>query len=194
MSFESRSRRSGLTSPYALPVLAITATAGMVLLACGSGVRSGPSPATSPDPGGRPVGVAAQTVASPSADVDLRAVLNQYCVVCHNQQVLTAGLALDVVDAANPADDEQTELGRRLEDRVVPSPEDETIRSELAVQVERALDTLEEREREVLRLRFGLGTDHEHTLAEVGRRLGLSRERVRQIEARAVAKIRRRAA
>lgn len=98
------------------------------------------------------------------------------------------------LDATAPGDDEAAELGRRVEDRVVPSPEDETIRTELADQVERALSSLDEREREVVRLRFGLGNGHEHTLAEVGRRLGLSRERVRQIEARAVAKIRRRAA
>jgi len=98
------------------------------------------------------------------------------------------------LDASSPSDDDHTELGRRLENRVAPSPEDETLRSELADQVERALESLEAREREVLRLRFGLGTEREHTLAEVGRRLGLSRERVRQIEARAVAKIRCRAA
>ncbi len=98
------------------------------------------------------------------------------------------------LDATPQGDDEQTELAGRLEDRLAPSPEDETLRTELASQIERALEALDEREREVVRLRFGLGTDHEHTLAEVGRRLGLSRERVRQIEARAVAKIRRRAA
>ena len=47
-----------------------------------------------------------------------------------------------------------------------------------------------EREREVLRLRYGLGLDRELTLGEIGRRLSLSRERVRQIEAKALAKIR----
>ena len=49
---------------------------------------------------------------------------------------------------------------------------------------------LNDREREVLRLRYGLGLDRELTLAEIGRRLSISRERVRQIEAKALAKMR----
>ena len=54
--------------------------------------------------------------------------------------------------------------------------------------------SLNEREREVMRLRYGLGTQREHTLEEIGRRLRVTRERVRQIEARAVAKMRSRTA
>jgi RNA polymerase primary sigma factor len=87
--------------------------------------------------------------------------------------------------------DEETAIRDFVSDRAVPSPEDEALRGELANRIERVLDLLDPREQEVLRLRFGLSTDHEHTLAEVGRRLGLSRERVRQIESRAVAKLRR---
>jgi RNA polymerase primary sigma factor len=64
------------------------------------------------------------------------------------------------------------------------------MRNQMAVEVERAMAPLTDREREVMRLRYGLGTDREHTLEEVGRRLSLTRERVRQIEARAVAKMR----
>ena len=60
----------------------------------------------------------------------------------------------------------------------------------MADRLEESLASLEAREKEVLRLRYGLGTDHEHSLAEVGRRLGVSRERVRQIEARAFRKLR----
>ena len=56
--------------------------------------------------------------------------------------------------------------------------------------VERVMASLSDREREVLRLRYGLGTEREHTLEEIGRRLMLTRERVRQIEAKAVAKMR----
>jgi RNA polymerase primary sigma factor len=92
---------------------------------------------------------------------------------------------------APAGEDEEAAIRDFVSDRAVPSPEDEALRGELASRIEQVLSRLDPREREVLRLRFGLSTDHEHTLAEVGRRLGLSRERVRQIETRAVAKLRR---
>jgi RNA polymerase primary sigma factor len=92
---------------------------------------------------------------------------------------------------APASEDEETAIRNVVGDRALASPEDEALRGELASRVERVLNSLEPREQEVLRLRFGLSTDHEHTLSEVGRRLGLSRERVRQIETRAVAKLRR---
>ncbi len=66
------------------------------------------------------------------------------------------------------------------------------MRNQMAQEVERAMAPLTEREREVMRLRYGLGTDREHTLEEVGRRLFITRERVRQIEAKALAKMRAR--
>jgi RNA polymerase primary sigma factor len=87
-------------------------------------------------------------------------------------------------------EEEETPLGHLVRDMASRSPEEEAIRSELAGEVERAMRPLNEREREVLRLRHGLGLDRELTLEEIGRRLSLTRERVRQIEAKAVAKIR----
>ncbi len=69
------------------------------------------------------------------------------------------------------------------------SPEEAIIAGDLAASVERAMEPLCDREREVLRLRFGLGVPREHTLEEIGRRLSLSRERVRQIQTRAIAKM-----
>ncbi|MCC7009504.1 MAG: sigma-70 family RNA polymerase sigma factor [Acidobacteria bacterium] len=89
-----------------------------------------------------------------------------------------------------PIGDEDSELGDIIPDHSVLSPEDSAMSGEVAEQVEQAMSALNDREREVLRLRYGLGTDHEHTLGEIGRRLDLSRERVRQIEANAMAKIR----
>ena len=64
------------------------------------------------------------------------------------------------------------------------------IQAQLADEVERAMGPLDEREKEVLRLRYGLGLDRELTLEEIGRRLSISRERVRQLEAKALAKMR----
>jgi RNA polymerase primary sigma factor len=97
-------------------------------------------------------------------------------------------LSLDT--AANEASDDEMQLGRRVADATVSSPEEELLRSEYAERVEQALAPLDDREKEVLRLRFGLGGDREYTLAEVAHRFNLSRERVRQIEAKALQKLR----
>jgi RNA polymerase primary sigma factor len=94
------------------------------------------------------------------------------------------------LDASVNPDDESAALGHLLSDATVESPESEALRRDMANELERMMAPLEDREREVLRLRYGLSTDHEYTLAELGRRLGLSRERVRQIEQRALAKLR----
>jgi RNA polymerase primary sigma factor len=87
-------------------------------------------------------------------------------------------------------EDEGTELGDVLRDTSIRSPEDTAIDSDVANEVERALAPLSDREREVLRLRYGLGADREYTLEEIGRRLSVTRERVRQIESRALQKLR----
>ena len=86
--------------------------------------------------------------------------------------------------------EEEATLGSLLPDASAPSPEDAAMRDQMAGEVERAMAALTEREREVLRLRYGLGTDQEWTLDQIGRRLSLTRERVRQIERKAVEKIR----
>jgi RNA polymerase primary sigma factor len=87
-------------------------------------------------------------------------------------------------------EDEETPLGHFVRDSSSRSPEEAAIRGELAEEVERAMSPLNDREREVLRLRYGLGLDRELTLEEIGRRLSITRERVRQIEAKALAKMR----
>jgi len=91
-------------------------------------------------------------------------------------------------------EDEESALREFVANNAVESPEDEAMRNEMAERIEQTLAPLDTREREVVRLRFGLGTDHEHTLAEIARRLSVSRERVRQIEVRAMAKLRPRSA
>jgi RNA polymerase sigma factor (sigma-70 family) len=85
---------------------------------------------------------------------------------------------------------EETQRGHLIPDASVRTPEESAIREQMAEEVERALAPLDEREREILRLRFGLSNDREFTLEEIGRRLSLTRERVRQIEAKALGKLR----
>ena len=87
-------------------------------------------------------------------------------------------------------DNEESRLGDMVKDTETRSPEETAMRNQMAGEVERAMAPLTDREREVMRLRYGLGTDREHTLEEVGRRLFITRERVRQIEAKALAKMR----
>ena len=87
-------------------------------------------------------------------------------------------------------EDENTELGDLLRDTSIRSPEEATLEGDLSNEVTRALAPLSDREKEVLRLRYGLGTDREYTLEEIGRRLSVTRERVRQIESRALQKVR----
>jgi RNA polymerase primary sigma factor len=91
---------------------------------------------------------------------------------------------------ATIGDEDETTLGAVLRDVAAPSPEEAAIRGEMPEEVERAMGVLTGREREVLRLRYGLGLDRELTLKEIGEHLSVTRERVRQIEARALAKLR----
>jgi RNA polymerase primary sigma factor len=64
------------------------------------------------------------------------------------------------------------------------------IQHQLADELEHVMSSLDEREREILRLHYGLSSDREYTLDEIGRRLSITRERVRQLEARALTKLR----
>jgi RNA polymerase sigma factor (sigma-70 family) len=86
---------------------------------------------------------------------------------------------------------EDRELLEVLTDSQVSKPEDVVAMAQCQQRVSACLARLTEREALVLRLRFGIGTDHEYTLQEIGDRLGVSRERVRQVEGIALAKLRR---
>ncbi|MBI4013631.1 MAG: sigma-70 family RNA polymerase sigma factor [Candidatus Rokubacteria bacterium] len=85
---------------------------------------------------------------------------------------------------------EDSDLGDFLEDKGTPSPSDSLLSQDLTAQVERALASLSPKEAEILRLRFGIGEEGEHTLEEVGQRFEVTRERIRQIEAKALRKLR----
>jgi len=86
--------------------------------------------------------------------------------------------------------EENSSLGDFIEDETVLGPADETSRQLLREQMKDILDSLSPRERHVLRLRFGLDDGQSRTLEEVGQKFGVTRERVRQIEAKALRKLR----
>jgi RNA polymerase primary sigma factor len=88
------------------------------------------------------------------------------------------------------SDEEENSLGDIIEDVQVQGPSETTDRALLREEVRRVLNNLTLRERQVIELRFGLVDDHDHTLEEVGKKLKVTRERVRQIEERAIRKLR----
>jgi RNA polymerase primary sigma factor len=89
-----------------------------------------------------------------------------------------------------PVADGQSRLGDFLADRTLTSPVDAAIDEEMTQYLNRALHTLSPREEYIVRQRFGLGDGETRTLEELGKEMKLSRERVRQIEARALEKLR----
>ena len=87
-------------------------------------------------------------------------------------------------------DEDENELGMYVEDDSSPSPAQLTYQNMLRERLEEVLATLSPREARVLRLRFGLGQDRAYTLEEVGQKFGLTRERIRQIEGKALRRLR----
>ena len=85
--------------------------------------------------------------------------------------------------------DEESHVADFIRDEAVVSPSDRAIRSSLRENIKEALNSLTGREAEVLKMRFGLSDGNEHTLEEVGQRFKVTRERIRQIEAKALNKL-----
>jgi len=86
-------------------------------------------------------------------------------------------------------EEEDSRLGDLLEDKEVISPQEAAINSDMAKQIQKVLSTLTKREEKILRMRFGIEEKKDHTLEEVGQDFDLSRERIRQIEDKALWKL-----
>ncbi len=87
-------------------------------------------------------------------------------------------------------EDEDSHLGDFIEDKKAVSPGDAAVSKNLVEKVKKVLTTLTPREEKVLRMRFGIGEKYDHTLEEVGQDFSVTRERIRQIEAKALRKLR----
>ena len=99
--------------------------------------------------------------------------------------------AADTLSLDTPVgDEEDTSIGSFVEDDRTPGPADATSNALLAEALKEILDTLTDREAEVLRMRFGMYDGRTHTLEEVGQSFGVTRERIRQIENKAIRKLR----
>ncbi len=100
-------------------------------------------------------------------------------------------IAQDPVSLEAPVgEEEDSYLGDFIPDEDAPAPIDAAMQSVFRDELNKALDTLPERERDVLKFRYGIGSDRAHTLEEVGREFKVTRERIRQIEAKALRKLR----
>jgi len=95
----------------------------------------------------------------------------------------------DPIALQTPVGDEDTELEDFIGDKNAPSPYMDAEGREISGYIKKVLGTLTPKEEKVIRMRFGIGVDRDHTLEEVGRHLSITRERVRQIEAKALRKL-----
>jgi RNA polymerase primary sigma factor len=124
---------------------------------------------------------------APTRDEVAEALQVPVAVVQRTMEQLRPTLSLEMPIS----EEEGRELSDVLEDKGIASPPEIIMDVELSEKVRRVLQTLTPREEKVLRLRFGIGEASEHTLEEVGRGFHLTRERIRQIEAKALLKLRR---
>ncbi len=100
-------------------------------------------------------------------------------------------IAIEPISLETPiGEEEDNHIGDFLEDKSQSTPSESVMGSNLSEQTEKALATLTPREEKVLRMRFGIGERSDHTLEEVGQNFDVTRERIRQIEAKALRKLR----
>ncbi len=107
------------------------------------------------------------------------------------KKVLGVAHRRNTVSLETPVGDGESQLQNFIENKKVVSPEEAVIHGDVAEQVQRILATLTPREEKILRRRFGIGEITGHTLEDIGQEFGVTRERIRQIEAKALRKLRR---
>ena len=101
------------------------------------------------------------------------------------------GFAREPLSLSSPiGEEDDAQLGDFVEDKEATAPPEAAALTMLHIEVENIIDSLTPRERRVLQLRFGLIDSNQRTLEEVGKRFGVTRERIRQIEAKALRKLR----
>ncbi len=100
-------------------------------------------------------------------------------------------VAKDTISLESPLGEDESSLKDYVPNNLAPSPLDDVLHFQLFEEADEALRYLNPREETIIRMRYGLGVDTEHTLAEIGEKLGVSRERIRQIEVTALRKLRR---
>jgi RNA polymerase primary sigma factor len=100
-------------------------------------------------------------------------------------------VAKDTISLESPLGDDDSSLKDYVPNNLAPSPLDDVLKIQMFQEADEVLHNLSDREETIIRMRFGLGVDAEHTLAEIGEKLGVSRERIRQIEVSALRKLRR---
>ena len=116
---------------------------------------------------------------------------SSHLILCHPLLFLSSTVSsIRVFSNAPVGDEEDTSIGSFVEDERTPGPADATSNAMLAEALKEILDTLTEREADVLRMRFGMYDGRTHTLEEVGQNFGVTRERIRQIENKAIRKLR----
>jgi RNA polymerase primary sigma factor len=93
------------------------------------------------------------------------------------------------ISLETPVGDDDSNIGEFIEDTQTPSPAEFTETEIMRQEVKKVIDTLTDKERDIIRLRYGIGVRSDHTLEEVGKVFGLTRERIRQIEAQALRKL-----